>query len=122
MVKKSKILRRKHHRKSRHHSRRRKYHRGGANAPNPSQYSSASTYMESAVGSMKTQLNNVFGQNNNSQSNEIRGLQGQIGGKKNKTKRGGYWGQVVNQAVVPFALWGMQNRYNRHKRNKTCKR
>ena len=41
-----------------------------------------------------------------------------LGGKrKTRSKKGGYWAQVINQALVPFGLWGLQNRYGkRHTR------
>lgn len=111
------------HRKSKHRSKRNGY-RGGRhlpNAPNPNSYSSGSSYEMAVVGDGNTQFQNVFGPSNNSQSNVIRGLQGQIGGKrkmKGKSRKGGYWSQVINQAVVPFALWGMQNRYRRNNKTK----
>lgn len=35
------------------------------------------------------------------------------GGKR--TKRGGYWGKVLSQALVPFSLWFAQNRYGTRK-------
>jgi hypothetical protein len=113
MGKKSINCKRKHTRKSKHYSRNGKYHGGGA--------TSASTYEMSVVGDTNTQFNNVFGTGNNSRSNVITPLSRQGGGRRKsrgKTKRGGYWSQVVNQAVVPFALWGMQNRYRRKKTHK----
>jgi len=44
------------------------------------------------------------------------------GGKK-RTKRGGYWAHVLNQALVPFGLVGLQHKYSKHVRshNKTKK-
>jgi hypothetical protein len=36
------------------------------------------------------------------------------GGRK-RTRRGGYWGQVISNALVPFGLWAAQNRYSRRK-------
>jgi hypothetical protein len=35
------------------------------------------------------------------------------GGKR--TKRGGYWGKVLSQALVPFSLWFAQNKYGTRK-------
>jgi hypothetical protein len=110
--------------------------KGGTGAANPSSYSSASTYEMQTVGPENVQYNNVFGINgDNNPSNAIRGLQGQIAGKrskknyKNRNKRGGLWGQVINQALVPFGLLGLQQifgkRYtkkNRSFRKKTYKR
>ena len=40
---------------------------------------------------------------------------GVIKGGKKRTKRGGYWGQVINNALVPFGLWAAQNRYSKRK-------
>ena len=35
-----------------------------------------------------------------------------------KSKRGGLWTQVVNQAIVPLSLLGMQQLYSRNRRSK----
>jgi hypothetical protein len=36
-----------------------------------------------------------------------------------RSKRGGYWGQIINQALVPFGLLGLQNAYaKRTKKNR----
>jgi hypothetical protein len=35
------------------------------------------------------------------------------GGGRRRRRRGGFLGEVVNQAIVPFALVGMQNTYRR---------
>ena len=115
---------RSHNRRSKHHRRRSHYKRGGstnniAGHPNPSSYSDGASYVKAAVGSTNTQYENVFkNPNNTSPSNGLIGLQGQkiSGGRKykkhpKKSKKGGYWSQVVNQAVVPFTLWGMQSTY-----------
>lgn len=108
-------------RKSRRHVRK---HRGG-NAPNPSSYSSASSYGMAVNGSGDSQFNRVFGNGGN--SNIITGVQGQnagippslaqrAGGKR-KSKRGGFWGEVINQAVVPFGILGLQQTYRRKRHN-----
>ena len=115
---------RRHKRSRSHHRRRSHYKRGGstnniAGHPNPSSYSDGASYVKAAVGSTNTQNENVFkNPNNTSPSNGLIGLQGQkiSGGRKykkhsKKSKKGGYWSQVVNQAVVPFTLWGMQSTY-----------
>jgi hypothetical protein len=91
-------------------------HRGGSGAPNPSSYSSATTYQEAVNGGTNSQYNRVFDQSssNTSQSNAIVGLQGQrAGSRRRHSKRGGFWGSVINQALVPFALLGMQQSYRR---------
>ena len=33
---------------------------------------------------------------------------------RRRSKKGGYWSEVVSRAVVPFALLGLQNRYKKH--------
>lgn len=40
---------------------------------------------------------------------------GVIKGGKRRTKRGGYWGQVLNNALVPFGLWAAQNRFSKRR-------
>lgn len=127
-----------HHACKRHHTGKRHHRGGGSNypAPNPSSYSSGSTFVKASVGNGDQQFNNVFESAKNMfASNRIVGLQGQnmtqkAGGKRSsgkrsrgkrshgkrshsKSKRGGYWAQVVNQAVVPFSLWGMQHNYKK---------
>lgn len=112
-------------RKSHRHG---KKHRGGS-APNPSSYSSASSYGMAVNGTGDSQFNRVFSQsgiNSKFQSNAIVGEQGQnvglppsvaqrAGGRR--SKRGGFWGQVINQAVVPFGLLGLQQTYRRKRQN-----
>jgi hypothetical protein len=107
--------------RSRRHTRR---HRGGAGAPDPSSYSSAASYGQAVLGDMNSQYNRVFdisGPDGANQSNTIVGLQGQRAGRRrrggSRRKRGGLWGEVINQAVVPLALLGMQQRYNKRGMN-----
>jgi hypothetical protein len=33
--------------------------------------------------------------------------------KKRKSQKGGFWGQIINQAIVPFSILGMQQSYKR---------
>lgn len=103
---------------SRKHSRK---HRGGAGAADPSSYSSAATYMLKTVGTGNEQYNNVFSQSGpdaNSQANVVVGLQGQRAGSRkrrshSRSKKGGFWSQIVNQAIVPFSILGLQQTYRR---------
>jgi hypothetical protein len=37
----------------------------------------------------------------------------QSAGKRRKSRRGGFFGEVINQAVVPFALLGLQQTYRK---------
>lgn len=98
-------------------------------------YSSATTYGEYVNGSGDSQFNRVFDQAGpfgQMPGNIIIGAQGQnvespsqvptaaqldlvqkAGRKRNRARKGGFLGEVVNQAIVPFALLGMQNTYRR---------
>jgi hypothetical protein len=115
---------------SRRHRRSRKM-RGGS-------YSSASTYGTYVNGTAGSQYNRVFdqaGAYGQVPGNVIIGAQGQnimpatrlpsgsetslvqSAGKRRRA-RGGFLGEVVNQAIVPFALLGMQQTYRRKRGGK----
>jgi|UniRef100_A0A6C0DGV0 hypothetical protein len=107
--------------------------KGGAGEP----YSSASSYGVYVNGpDVNNQFNRVFSQTGldaSNPSNNIVGVQGQNipkmlrGGSKRrvmkrttsmkhrKGKRGGYFGQVLRQAIVPFGLLGLQQTFGRRK-------
>jgi len=122
---------------------RRRKMRGG-NAP----YSSASSYGSYVNGSENSQYDRVFSQAGpyaSVQGNVSIGAQGQnanmlgtpsdnnlsliqsAGSKRRhsrkrhhtKKRRGGFLGQVINQAIVPFGLLGMQQTYRRNKNRNT---
>ena len=115
--------------RSRRHRRSHGVKRGGSG-----NYTSASTYGSYVNGSGDSQYSRVFDQSIDAgrQSNVIVGAQGQWAQQphgptaqnlslvqsagKRRTKRGGLFGEVINQAVVPLALLGMQQNYGR-KRN-----
>jgi hypothetical protein len=99
-------------------------------------YNSGTTYNEYVNGSGDSQYNRVFDQggvNDARQSNLLIGAQGQwaqatnaptaqnlsliqsAGRRHRKSKRGGFWGQVINQAATPLALLGMQQTFRRKK-------
>lgn len=121
--------------KHRHSRRHRRSHRRshGVKRGGSGNYTSASTYGSYVNGSSDSQYSRVFDQNIDAgrQSNVIVGAQGQwaqqphgptaqnltlvqsAGKRKSKNRRGGLWGEVVNQAVVPLALLGMQQTYRR---------
>jgi hypothetical protein len=86
-------------------SRRRNY-KGGAGA---------AEYMLGLVGNGDTQFRNVM--DNNSQSNVIVPLAGtqRAGGRSARSRRGGFMGLggIINQAVVPLSILGMQQTYGR---------
>jgi hypothetical protein len=87
--------------------------------------------MLSKVGDGDTQWNNVFASEGPSPfGNEIVSLDGaqnvqaniQAGGRRRrgtrKGKRGGFLGNAVSQAAVPFGLLALQNSYSRRNKNK----
>lgn len=103
----------------RHRSRSRRMRGGGG----------ATGFGESIYGSGDAQYNRVFGpEYPDVRGNNIIGTQGQgistaslptssqlalAQGGGRRRRRGGFLGEVVNQAVVPFALLGMQQTYRR---------
>jgi len=118
------------HRSSRRHrSRSRSYKGGNGN------YTSASSYGGYVNGSGDSQFARTFdttGPYAGRAGSEYVGAQGQwaqqpgspnaqnlaliqSAGKRRgkRSRRGGLWGEVVNQAVVPFALLGMQQTYRK---------
>jgi hypothetical protein len=116
--------------------------RGGTGS---SLYSSASSYGSYVNGTENSQYDRVFSQSGpyaSVQGNMSIGAQGQnanlvgapnagslsliqsAGTKRRhkrvhrtKKRRGGFLGQVINQAIVPFTLLGMQQKYRRNKSN-----
>ena len=78
-------------------------------------YTSATTYGEAVNGSVDSQINRVNSAPGPANNAAI-GTEGQrAGGRKmrrSSVKRGGFWG-VINQAVVPFAILGMQQSYRK---------
>lgn len=117
-------------------------------APSASSYSSGETYGTVVNGTVNSQMSRVFGDSptfgSNSplgQSNAIIGSQGQLsaghvnstGGKRRKRagkksrktrgkgKRGGVFGSVLNQAIVPFGILALQQSFGRKKTNGTEK-
>jgi len=107
-------------------------HRRGGSSPNPSSYSSATGYGMAVNGPVDSQMKNSLmsdGSNGQSPSTVSVGVQGQnigysnqlykTGGRRgmmSRKKRGGIWGPVINQAIVPFSILGMQQTYGRKKR------
>jgi len=126
-----------------HRRYRRKNKRGGAS------YSSAATYSSYVNGSENDQYTRTLSQNGpygNVSGNIIIGAQGQNShyagmpnsqqlslvqkaGRRTRSrrKRGGIWGSVINQAIVPFSLLAAQQSYkgkkmlNRHTRRRHYK-
>lgn len=101
--------------------------RGGYPAPDPSSYSSAATYQLAVNGDGNSQYNRVFdinGPDGTNPGNQIVGVQGQnlgypasVSMKGGRRKRkGGNLGTIINQAIVPFGLLGLQQTYRRGKK------
>lgn len=114
------------HRRTRRGSRRRHYMRGGAGA--------AETTL-AKVGGLNNQFQQTFGPNPvvpygnelvvNGHASSMPGMPtpnnlvlAQSGGRRRRGKRGGFLGDVVSRAVVPFALWGLQNKYATRRRRR----
>ena len=117
----------KHRHSRRHRSRSRRMGGGNGN------YTSGSSYGTYVNGSGNSQFARTFdasGPYANRVGSEYVGAQGQnsyqVGvpstqnlsliqsaGKRRKSRRGGFFGEVINQAVVPFALLGLQQTYRK---------
>jgi len=122
-----------------HRSHKRRMSRGG-NSVSVAPYTSAAGYEKWMLGSENDQYGRVFDQGgpNNSQSNAIMANQnsGTLGylpyqraGKKSRHsrrlsrrhKKGGFLGSVINQAIVPFGLVGLNQYYGKRRGMKTRK-
>ncbi len=119
--------RRRSHKGKRHSRRsRRHYMRGGAGA-------AENALMK--AGTVNQQLQNTFGPNPVASTGNALIVNGQApfmagapnagqlaliqsAGRRRKGKKGGFLGPVVSQAVVPFALWGLQNKYATKRRGR----
>jgi hypothetical protein len=96
---------------SRRHGRKRSHkQRGGGGAAD---------FVSSIVGGTVTQqMNNVFG-TSNVDSNTIRPLGQSGGGRRRRMKqKGGYWAQVINNAIVPLTLFALNKQaHNKSRRS-----
>ncbi len=96
-------------------SRSRRY-RGGAGSPDPSSYSDGASYGLAVNGDTNAQYDRTF---MGTGPATYQGVQGQMTGGKHHTmggrrsRRGGFLGSVINQAIVPAALLGMQQTYRK---------
>jgi len=91
---------------------------------------SAADYMLKTVGDGNRQYNDVFSVNSPfpAKGNTIVSLKGQYLGGKGKSKKhtrkvkGGNLAQIINKAIIPFGLLGLQQSYRRKKGgSKKCK-
>ena len=105
-------------------SRRRRSTRGGA--PGPSAWS----FVAGQVGTPDVQARNALeiqpgddiASRHSNAIEPVGNLNAQYklsGGRKRRNKRGGSWSATLNQALVPFSLWGM--RYLTKSRRKVSK-
>ena len=114
------------HRHSRRHRSRSRRMRGGS-------YTSGSTYGSYVNGSPDSQFARTFdatGPYAARAGSEYVGAQGQwsqqpntpsaqnlsliqSAGRRRKSRRGGFFGEVINQAIVPFGLLGLQQTYRK---------
>ena len=98
-------------------------HRGGAGSPDPSSYSSGASYGVAVNGDTNSQYDRTF---MGTGPATYRGVQGQMtGGRRRgrrssrRSRRGGFlgaMGSVINQAIVPFSILGMQQTYRKKHR------
>jgi hypothetical protein len=79
--------------------------------------SGASGFMDQLVGTVDQQFNNVFNSPNG--GNTIKPLMMQQGGRRRKHRRqkGGYWAQVINNAIVPLTLFALNKQAHTSKRS-----
>ena len=95
----------------------RRFRGGAAGAPDPSSYSDAASYQLAVNGGMPDQWNRTF--MGSGPATSLVGLQGQqSGGRSRKKRRGGFLelGGVINQAIVPLGILGMQQTYGKKNR------
>ena len=120
----------------RHRHSRRHRHRHGVKKGGNGNYNSASSYGTYVNGSGSSQFARTFDQTGpyaGRFGSEYVGAQGQwanqphgpnaqslsliqTAGKRSRRRRGGLLGQVINQAIVPFGLLGLQQSYKKNKR------
>jgi hypothetical protein len=117
----------------RSHSRRHRRSQRGGN------YTSASTYGSYVNGTGDQQFSRTFDQSGpfaNRIGAEYVGAQGQnanqaaqpnieliqSAGGRGKSKRGGLWGEVINQAIVPFTILAAQQTYRKKQGGRRTRR
>ena len=44
------------------------------------------------------------------------------GSRRRRGKKGGFWGEIINRAIVPFGILGLQQTYRRRKSGGTKRR
>ena len=92
-----------------------KRQRGGTNAPSTGSYTSASSWGTAVNGSGPSQFARTF-EGPGSGPGVYSSVQGnKVGGGRKRSKKGGFWGEIISQALVPFSILGMQQTYRRNK-------
>ena len=94
--------------------------RGGSSAVSTTpNYSDSASFMLATAGTGEQQWNNTFSQQSslNGNGNTLVGLQGQKAGRRMRHRKGGNFSGLVNEAIVPLSLMGLQHTY-RKKLNK----
>jgi hypothetical protein len=86
--------------------------------------SGASQHVLKTYGNGEQQFNNALGSKSQPHSNALQLLGGRRRTKRHHKKRGGFAGNVVQQAIVPLTLFGLQQRFKKRSNNssKTRKR
>ena len=88
---------------------------------------SAWEYVQNMFGNGTTQFDNSLvvkpGQTYEQQNSNVIQQARQNGGRrsrkgKGRSKKGGMWGQIISQAIVPFGLVGLQNKFGNRMRSK----
>jgi hypothetical protein len=92
-----------------------KRQRGGMDAPSAGSYTSAAGYGMAVNGTGPEQFARTF-EGPGSGPGIYKSVQGaSVGGGRKRSKKGGFWGEIVSQALVPFSILGMQQTYRRNK-------
>lgn len=99
------------HKRTKRSQHRRKRHQKGGDASN---------FVSSVVGgTVSQQFANVFGASGTSNVIKPMGQTGgSPGGSKRRRQRGGYWAQVINNAVVPLSLFALNSHLAKSRRSK----
>ena len=122
------------------HKRRHSRGKRGSRKMRGGSYTSGSTYGSYVNGSGSDQFSRTFdqsGQFANRIGAEYVGAQGQnsqqpgtptntqliqSAGRRGRSKRGGLWGEVINQAIVPLSILGMQQTYRKKQGGRKTRR
>ena len=89
-----------------------KKYRGGQGISNAT---SGSDYGVKINGLGDAQYARTFNNNTPGSAVYTSTLGNKVGGGKNRSKKGGFWGEIISQALVPFSILGMQQTYRRNK-------